>query len=87
LDGGAQGMAGKFHERFDISINLEAAQRRFVNRLHNSLMDKIDSREGWNDDGFKKLVLTGLGQRIPQRPYWRLSNEMGTDFYTNLEAL
>jgi hypothetical protein len=80
-------MAGKFHERFDLKIDLQAAQHRFLNRLHNCLLDKIDSRQQRGDKGLIEFILTGIGQRTPRLPRWNLSNELGMDFYKNLEAL
>jgi hypothetical protein len=80
-------MAAKFHERFDIAVGLEEVRRRFVNRAQNLIFASLEISHMERDKIAKELVLTGLGDKIPRDPYWRLSDEVGEDFYRNLEAL
>ena len=82
----------KFHERFDIAVGLEEAQKRFVNRAFNEVWHysgyvRSDasrmSIESWHE--IERKVMSALGRRYTTMD--RLSKQVGTDFHDNLLAL
>jgi hypothetical protein len=82
----------KFHERFDIPIDLDRARNNFLNRVHNLLFHdhvwKLPS-DTTKLDVYKNIINV-LGRRYNTSvayPYLNLSNEVGNDFYDVLMAI
>jgi hypothetical protein len=76
----------KFHERFDLIINLEDAQHHFVNRVYNQIYGTfLDSFS--NNERFKlaRAMATGVG--APYSMSASLDRVIGLDFLTNLKAI
>jgi hypothetical protein len=76
----------KFHERFDIRVNLEEAQQRFVNRAYNQIFDGFL----WTKYRFKyglfiRGVATELGKRFVDDAGFDIY--IGNDFRKCLQAL
>jgi len=79
-------MTQKFHQRFNIQIPIEEAQRRFVNRAHNH-MESLFNRLGLSSNRFDResAVCSKLGIRyVYMKPLHVL---VGEDFEQNLHAL
>jgi hypothetical protein len=79
----------KFHERFDIEVDLKEAQRRFVNRTQNDVVDVIISvlyerRDAEQRGRLRRAVASALGDRYDSR---ELAAIIGPDFLRNLRAL
>jgi len=76
----------KFHERFDIEVGLVEAKRRFVNRVHNLLID--DFVFGLRHDTWRqvyKAITSKLGERYADNK--SIHQTIGLDFFRNLQAV
>ena len=79
-------MNPKFHERFEISIEIEDARKRFVNRIGNRVFDDLfeDTLSVYKYH-LRRAVADGLGE-----PYIKpisFDGYTGRDFYKTLLAI
>ena len=76
----------KFHERFDIEVDLPQAKRRFVNRVHNEIFLSFLSRFLVDDkSNLDRAVASALGEKYRWSQY--LDDLVGSDFLRNLQAI
>ena len=87
-------MLGSFHERFDIDVGVEEAQRRFVNRAFNLVIDFIDrnhfdgtrlSSYGISQFELTNHVATVMGERYEDHDL--LESYVQNDFYRCIQVL
>lgn len=79
-------MASRFHERFDIPVEAEEAQRRFLNRAYNTLLTDFINKQGFHEaERIKNNIVTQLGE-LYERDF-DLSHFILDDFHKVLEAL
>jgi hypothetical protein len=85
-------MGELFHERFEIEVGVNEAQRRFINRLHNAIFDEfvrtidlsLRVRTGGTHDS-TNAVVSRMGERKSRKPF---SDIVGyDDIYRNLRAV
>jgi len=76
-------MTSHFHKRFNIQIDIEEAQERFINRIHTMIYDNLS--EFGDDEEIKQLVLFRLGIRYKYDP--PLEGFLKNDFHEHLRAL
>src|SRR3990170_4473745 len=77
----------KFHERFDINIDIDEARKRFVNRAHNLIFDSfLKSFDEWTMYAIEKEILTILGDKHLSQ-FENFTSRIGEDFYRNLRTL
>ncbi len=78
----------KFHERFNIIVDKEQGERRFVNRAYNVVFDEFYGQIGSDTDKIPvmRAVATALGKKFD---YYRLDyeNYMEEDFLSCLKAI
>jgi len=78
-------MNSKFHERFNIDVDMEEAKRRFVNRAYNLIFNSF-LPQGLADPSIaRRKVITALGEIYRRGDV--LENHIGNDFYKCLQAL
>jgi hypothetical protein len=83
---GGKAVVSKFHERFEIDVNMEQAKERFVNRAYNSIFYHFFTKLNENDRYNATLAIaSALGRKYKYRQ--KLENLIGSDFYNNLHAL
>jgi hypothetical protein len=76
----------KFHQRFNIEVNLQEAQKRFVNRIYNriflSFLDRFNRDEEYR---LELAIASELGDKyefmVP------ISKQVGGDYERNLQAI
>ncbi|MGE3537919.1 MAG: hypothetical protein AB7N91_10860 [Candidatus Tectimicrobiota bacterium] len=76
----------KFHERFDIAVNLTEAQQRFINRAYNEVF--LSFFYDLNDNtrfGIHRAIASTLGDRYAFNQ--SLDELIGADFLRNLHAI
>ena len=80
-------MAEKFHKRFGIHLSEEEAQRRFVNRMHNSVWSDFINQGLTNLSRYKitQTIISSLGERNDR--YLLVDAFIGNNFFRCLEAL
>lgn len=79
-------MSPKFHERFDLRVNLDEARKRFVNRAYNEIWTRIFLRLTERDqNSYQRQVLTAIGERVDFRT--ALTTQIGEGFTRNLQAI
>lgn len=71
----------KFHERFNIQVNLEESKKRFVNRIYNDIFLEYNSKYI-----VSKIIATTLGKKYSLTSPL-LTFYISYDFFENLEAL
>jgi hypothetical protein len=77
-------MSPRFHERFEISIEIEDARERFVNRIGNRVFDDLfDQFAG--KDALLKAVADELGESY--MPIFRFETYTRQNFYKTLQAI
>jgi hypothetical protein len=76
-----------FHQRFNIDISLDEAQKKFVERAHSRIFGEL-----YNDyfphsaSVVKRYITDALGRRL-RNDYSSLANQIGDDFHDVLQAL
>jgi hypothetical protein len=79
-------MSRDFYRRFDLSIKLDEARRRFVNRAKNVIFEKfIENNFSYAYDQVRHEIITALGERV--HPYKSLDEYIGNDFFKCLTAI
>jgi hypothetical protein len=79
-----------FHQRFKIEIDITEARRRFVNRVHNVILENFMSSSSFTgDDRFRveRAVRTHLGDRARYSDSRPFPDMIGENFERNLNAL
>ncbi len=76
-----------FHERFEISVDIDEAKRRFVNRIYNRIfyilfLNEIETNKKWD---VLRSVADELG--VEYQSQIDLKNYTGLEFYRVLQAL
>jgi len=79
-------VAMKFHERFDLGIDVKGAQERFVNRVHNEIYEALLQKNFSHNDCLEltREMASGIGVRYN---YSGASKVVGYGFLTNLKAV
>jgi len=77
-------MSPKFHERFEISIDIEDARERFVNRIGNRVFDDLFEHSVRKDD-LLKAVADELGESY--MPIFAFEAYTQQNFYKTLQAI
>jgi hypothetical protein len=80
----------KFHQRFKIEIDITEARRRFVNRVHNVILENFMSSSSFTgDDRFRveRAVRTHLGDRARYSDSRPFPDMIGENFERILNAL
>lgn len=79
----------KFHQRFNLNLDIEEAKRRFVNRAHNFIIHGLPGKlSPWGVEhinNLEKFICTKLGERYTG--IYCLSSILGNDFLVHLRAL
>jgi len=79
-------MSRDFYHRFDLKINLEEAQRRFVNRANNVIFEAfLNEHFPYDYDKINRLIVTAVGERVD--PYKPIDYYTGNDFYKCLRGI
>lgn len=82
-------MPRDFYHRFDLSIGLEEAQRRFVNRANNVIFEAfLIEHFSYDYDKIRRRIATELGEGFSH--YRPIKEYIGDDFYrclTSIEAV
>lgn len=81
-------MVQKFHERFEIKIDREKAEKRFVNRAYNVIFDQFyqDRVRHTEPITARRAVATALGKRFEYRD-WGFEEYIEEDFLSCLQAI
>lgn len=79
-------MSRDFYHRFDLSIGLDEAQRRFVNRAKNVIFEAFLAKQYSHANyEIKRRITTALGERVD--PYKSIDQYIGDDFYKCLRSI
>jgi hypothetical protein len=80
-------MTEKFHQRFNIEVDLDEARRRFDNRVHHNMFHIYWAQisDSYRDD-ITREVLSSLGEKYKGSGIL-IDKYIGNDFYRNLEAI
>lgn len=79
-------VARSFKNRFELSIGLDEAKRRFINRIYNQVWLEYFLSLGENERyHVHRAIMTSLGERLEF--HLSLAEQIGDDFLRNLEAL
>jgi hypothetical protein len=80
-------MVEKFHERFDLQIDLNEARQRFVNRVFNEIFGSFLFKNFSQDDRYYATldIISRLGERYEYPGH--LDHYVKNDFYKTLRAL
>ena len=80
---------GRFHERFELQVNNDEAQTRFVNRVQNQIFDEFlndESSGAWiHNKAIHRDVANAFGDQFES--LMSLSFYIGNDFHKCLHAL
>ena len=78
-------MTDRFHQRFNIQINIEEAHRRFLNRIQSAIYGEFINNTLPNTEDIRRLALFHLGETYQ---YGRsLAEYVGRDFHENLRLV
>lgn len=79
-------MSRDFYRRFDLSIDLDEVQRRFVNRAKNVIFEMfLDKHYPHDNYQIKRRIATKLGEEV--HPYKPIREYIGDDFHKCLESI
>lgn len=79
-------MSRDFYHRFDLNIDLDEAQRRFVNRANNVILEAfLNEHFPYDLDKIRRRIVTALGERF--HPYKPIDGYIGDDFIKCLTSI
>jgi hypothetical protein len=79
-------MGHRFHERFNLELDLNEARRRFVNRAHNALLSTLKTLQNRGiASEVERFICSKLGERW--NGWGCLSSIIGDDFFVHVRAL
>jgi hypothetical protein len=79
-------MSRDFYHRFDLSIGLDEAQRRFVNRAKNVILETfLFTQYPLEYDEIKRRIITTLGERVKR--YTSIDDYIEDNFYKCLISI
>jgi len=79
-------VARSFKDRFDLSVGLDEARQRFVNRVYNQIWSQY--LYGFHESERSHIhceIMTALGEK--KKIHLSLTQQIGDNFLRNLEAL
>ena len=79
-------MSELFHKRFNISVDIEGAKKRFVNRVQNIAFGQLLYKLEKEPNELKRLVVFAIGEKWISSST-SLERYVGDEFYRNLQAL
>lgn len=78
----------KFHERFDIELDIDEVKKRFMNRISNQIFDDFFENK-FDEETRKGIILWQVANVLGKSFYWDygFSTYIGMDFHKYLQAV